>query len=314
MRFQIVFQLLVALSNVPYFALGATITAAPIPLVRRQGGSGSPSCSGFYSAEESCAATTTGFTNLAFDQQASCLCYSSSVWAPSIYDDYVETCVEYLSTASPSFYSSVLGGSTSPTAPCAELAASSNSSGTRTGSAGPLKTSSASYDANAAACTSWDAIAVACSQETSSFNALPFSVEASCLCYSGASYAPSIYDGYWGSCLSFYKTANSTFYSSQLGGDNVAKTPCAAEGNVRGGSSTTGTASSGATPSASASSGPTITSASVQQTASTPPSSMVLTTTEPSATGSSSSGAATFGKVDIAVAASAGLIAFLFVV
>jgi hypothetical protein len=52
-----------------------------------------------------------------------------------------------------------------------------------------------------------------------SFSALPFTIEASCLCYAGIStYAPSIFDGYWASCLDYYQTASPAFYSSSLQG------------------------------------------------------------------------------------------------
>ena len=288
-------QHLIALSTITHAASATFITAAPNLLAKRQDGSESPSCAGFYSAENSCASATVDFTSLAFSQQASCLCYSGSSYAPSIYDGYVSTCVAYLSTASPSFYSTVLGGTGFPTAPCAELASPSS------GGSAPLVTSSASYDANAAACASWDAIQVSCSKETSSFEALSFSVEASCLCYSASTYVPSIYDGLWGSCLAFFKTANATFYSQSLGGDNEPRTPCAAVGNVMSGPTMTGTASSSAMPSSSASSGPAITSASAQQTSNLPQSSTVLTTTEPSATAAGSSGAMAIARINIAL-------------
>ncbi len=304
MYFQKSLQYLPVLSTIAHATAASFITATPNLLAKRQDGSGSPSCAGFYSAENSCASATADFTSLAFSQQASCLCYSGSSYAPSIYDGYVSTCVAYLSTASPSFYSTDLGGTGFPTAPCAELASPTS------GGTAPLVTSSASYDANAAACASWDAVQVSCSKETSSFEALSFSVEASCLCYSASTYAPSIYDGLWGSCLAFYKTANSTFYSQSLGGDAEPRTPCAAVGNVMSSPSMTGIASSSATISPSASSGPAITSASAQQTSITPPSSTVLTTTEPSATGSSSSGAVPVGEINVALGALAGLAAF----
>jgi hypothetical protein len=74
-----------------------------------------------------------------------------------------------------------------------------------------------------------------------SFSALPFTTEASCLCYTGIStYAPSIFDGYWALCLDYYKTASPVFYSSNLHGDTVTRTPCAAAGNVLGTAAATG--------------------------------------------------------------------------
>jgi hypothetical protein len=81
--------------------------------------------------------------------------------------------------------------------------------------------------------------------DISSFSALPFTTEASCLCYTGIStYAPSIFDGYWASCLDYFQTASPAFYSSNLHGDTVTRTPCAAAGNVLGTAAATGGVSS----------------------------------------------------------------------
>jgi hypothetical protein len=74
---------------------------------------------------------------------------------------------------------------------------------------------------------------------------MPFTTEASCLCYTGIStYAPSIFDGYWASCLDYYQTASPAFYSSSLQGDTLTRTPCAAAGNVLDTAAATGGVSS----------------------------------------------------------------------
>jgi hypothetical protein len=66
-----------------------------------------------------------------------------------------------------------------------------------------------------------------------SFSALPFTTEASCLCYTGISiYAPSIFGGFWASCLDYYQIASPAFYSSNLHGDTLTRTPYAAARNV----------------------------------------------------------------------------------
>jgi hypothetical protein len=82
------------------------ITAAPaIHLLQaRQGASadpGSTSCDVWYNTEASCTAATPGFLSLAFTDEASCLCYSSTVWQPSKFDNAFQTCLSHLSTASP---------------------------------------------------------------------------------------------------------------------------------------------------------------------------------------------------------------------
>lgn len=123
----------------------------------------------------------------------------------------------------------------------------------------PRQTSSTTtFDANVAACSSYSSIFGSCAAGTSSFQNLPFSSEASCLCYTASNtYAPSIYDGYLGSCLNYYQTASPQYYSQTLSGDSLTRTPCAAAGNVLGTSAATGVASEAVASSSSATSGAT---------------------------------------------------------
>lgn len=108
----------------------------------------------------------------------------------------------------------------------------------------PRQTSSSAFDANVAACSSYSSLASSCAAATPSFAQLAFSSEAGCLCYTASStYAPSIYDGYWGSCLNYYQTASPEYYSQSLSGDMLPRTPCAAAGNVLGTSAATGVVS-----------------------------------------------------------------------
>jgi len=101
-----------------------------------------------------------------------------------------------------------------------------------------------SFDPNYAACTSYSAIQSSCAAAVSSFAALPFSQEASCLCYTSTStWAPNFYDGLYGSCINYYQTASPSIYSSSFTGAEATRTPCAAAGNVRGESAVTGPAS-----------------------------------------------------------------------
>src|SRR5436305_1645921 len=73
------------------------ITAAPNlhPVVARQGTAGSPSCNAFYSVVGVCTAATSNLLDLPFTVEASCLCYSSSIWQPSIYDNALAICLSY---------------------------------------------------------------------------------------------------------------------------------------------------------------------------------------------------------------------------
>ena len=42
---------------------------------------------------------TTSFTHLDDAEQASCLCYSGSIWAPNLFDGYESGCIAWASTA-----------------------------------------------------------------------------------------------------------------------------------------------------------------------------------------------------------------------
>jgi len=105
--------------------------------------------------------------------------------------------------------------------------------------------SSSTFDANIAACSSYSSLQASCAAATTSFTHLPFSSEATCLCYTDTStFAPSIYDGWWDSCLNYYQTASPSYYSHSLSGDTLTRTPCAAAGNVMGTAAATGVVSS----------------------------------------------------------------------
>ena len=71
-----------------------------------------------------CNSLTPGFVSLTdFSLQAPCLCYSSTSWAPSIYDGYHSSCLNWYSTADPSDYFSITAEGTAPpvTAPCQKV-------------------------------------------------------------------------------------------------------------------------------------------------------------------------------------------------
>src|ERR1700722_11496915 len=90
----------------PTFTEAITVAANLRPLLPRQNSDpGSTSCDPWFSIGDSCTAQTSNFVNLAFSVQASCLCYSGTVWQPSIFDGDLDTCLQHLSTASPSAYS-----------------------------------------------------------------------------------------------------------------------------------------------------------------------------------------------------------------
>ena len=77
-------------------------------------------CSSLSSAIKSCAIKSSGFFDSPFLDQASCLCYVSGSFRPSVFDDYYSSCLGYAQTAGPDIYSSIqLGESRDISTPCA---------------------------------------------------------------------------------------------------------------------------------------------------------------------------------------------------
>ncbi|CAD6442353.1 8b93a3d3-bc37-4385-9829-e4274e3280da [Sclerotinia trifoliorum] len=63
-----------------------------------------PGCALVSSTLFACESITPGFTSLLPSAQASCLCYSSSTWIPTVFDKAVQTCANFASTAVPDAY------------------------------------------------------------------------------------------------------------------------------------------------------------------------------------------------------------------
>ncbi len=176
-------------------------------LYPRKSGPNSASCKALTSFEAACASATPGFLTLDPAKQYSCLCFTSSTFAPSVYQNYHDGCLSYLSTASPALYSSI-GGHDLPPDYCV--------------SASQALATTAAY---VAACSSWDSLVSSCAALTPSFTHLSFSRQARCLCHvSSSTYA---YDGYFASCLQYFSLVEPRQWS-QAGGQNAVTTPCAA--------------------------------------------------------------------------------------
>lgn len=236
-------------------------------------------------------------------------------WQPSVFDNDWDTCLQHLSAASPTAYSA-LGGDSVPTNPyflagnvvANTAAAAAAGTGAATTSASLLTsnpTATSSQDANDLACLSWKAIQNSCSAAVPSFTALPFSVEASCVCYESSTYRGSVYDALWGSCLNHFSTASPVFYSSTLGGDTVERTPCGAEASFTATSVVESVISSAVVNSAGSGAAATAPGSTVSQTTT------ALTTTEP--TGTTNNAATVVGRGGYFVIMLAELLALLFV-
>ena len=81
---------------------------------------GSSACAQLRSQYSACTSNFPGiWATLAFTQQASCLCYTSTtLYAPTFYDSTYALCVSYLSAFSSADYSSLYGDSAVPTNLC----------------------------------------------------------------------------------------------------------------------------------------------------------------------------------------------------
>lgn len=65
-------------------------------------------CVSFEAAFLACEDATSGFTSEPFATKASCLCYSSSTWVPSVFDGEWSSCLGFYSTSSPAYYTSLV--------------------------------------------------------------------------------------------------------------------------------------------------------------------------------------------------------------
>lgn len=178
-------------------------------------------------------------TATAFYLSAPCLCYSSSAWAPSIFDNAHTRCYSYLSTASPQYVASatsVLGGPI-PSAPCSQVGNLLQASTTATETSLFI---SQTTDVNYQACNVVQNAARYCQSMTPAFSTMTDPKEqASCLCYSGFLWKPTLFDNAWGSCLKFYSTGAVSQYTAlanRPGG--ITSAPCALAGDVRAGATT----------------------------------------------------------------------------
>src|SRR4051812_25090770 len=146
------------LSFIPLLMLPASadpITQGPtLPaVVARQDTGNFSSCSTFYGIVTSCSAATSNFFNLPFSVGASCLCYSSSIWQPTIYDNALSTCLGYLSTADPAYYSSLASNGVQ-SVPCEAV-----------GDVATMTNPAGRFDPNSIACSSWYSMEASCSSK-----------------------------------------------------------------------------------------------------------------------------------------------------
>jgi hypothetical protein len=171
-----------------------------------------------------CCSLTPDFTDLSATLQAPCLCYSSSSWDPTLFDNAVESCASYASTAIPSAYAPIaslqgfcssVGNINYP----ASISATTTTTGTITSSA-TLSNS---------ACELVNSAIDACTQLTPGFSTMNATDQALCLCYvSTSTWTPNLFDSAVSSCAQFAQTAASSIYLQY----STLEGFCSAVGNI----------------------------------------------------------------------------------
>jgi hypothetical protein len=81
-------------------------------------------------------------------------------------------------------------------------------------------------------CNAFTSIFASCTSATPGITDLPFSVAASCFCYSSSIWKPSAYDGAVATCLAYFSTADPAYYSSLSESGGIQTTQCQEVGNV----------------------------------------------------------------------------------
>lgn len=177
---------------------------------------------------------------------AGCLCYSSSSWAPQIFDGAVSSCADYAQTALPSnvyslasafegFCTSVGDYQNSPSpaartsasgAPATSASAARSSSAAATTSPKPTAvatTRSAVASGSASASGSVDIFTNSacsylsfafsfCDSASPGFSTMDASSRAPCLCYSSTKWSPDGFDGPVETCADYLSTAAPSLY------------------------------------------------------------------------------------------------------
>lgn len=184
-------------------------------------------CSFFFDAIEFCSSVSPGWISMAPSRQATCLCYSSTSWAPTLFDGAASTCASYAKTADPADYSVISElqgfcssvGNVKPASisvSTTRLSASSAFQSTSVGSASsPLitsapKTSSTTLNPG---CSTVDFALSYCSSVSPGFLSMDVSEQAPCLCYSSSSFNPAFFDSAVQTCANYVSTAAPDLYT-----------------------------------------------------------------------------------------------------
>lgn len=197
-----------------------------------------------------CESATPGFLNIDPISEAPCLCYSSTVWYPNVFDEAVYTCAGYAFSEYPSsvytalldwegFCSSV--GTVNFGAPATTPAQTTPISATLhlTPASVTTAAASASVDIFTNPGCSWLGVAISyCNSVSPGFTTYDPTSQAPCLCYSSTAWAPNSFDGPVLTCANYVSTAAPQSLSIITPFEGF----CSSVGNVLGGAAATTTA------------------------------------------------------------------------
>ncbi|KAF7958304.1 hypothetical protein EAE96_001855 [Botrytis aclada] len=162
-----------------------------------------PGCALVSSTLFKCESISPGFTSLVPSAQAQCLCYDSSKWVPTIFDNAVQTCANFASTAVPSAYPAFVN-----------LEGFCGNVGNVIMTTGPATISPITTPESSSTTPTIHSVIPACYAALSliqscvgllpGFMTLGPSQQASCLCYTSVtSWIPKSFDNAMGTCSQF---------------------------------------------------------------------------------------------------------------
>jgi hypothetical protein len=214
----------------PTFPETTTIPPPPAQLLQQNS-----ACNLVGQAIAICNTLTPSFNTLQPTAQAHCLCYSSTSWRPSIFDNAVKTCADYAFTAAPGAYNPLANlegfcqgigdvnqqDVPTPVFSLTTMYQSIQSSGMS------MSISMSAFSGQP--CNAVNSMLIDCSSSFNGFWSLQPSDRAKCLCYvSASSWCPTAFDNAVQTCEAFAMTAAPSVYAavSSLGGF------CASVGDV----------------------------------------------------------------------------------
>ncbi|QSZ36357.1 hypothetical protein DSL72_006233 [Monilinia vaccinii-corymbosi] len=191
-------------------------TTAPAAVLQQNAG-----CVLVSSTLFACESISPGFTSFVPSAQASCLCYSSSTWIPTIFDHAVQTCANFASTAAPSAYPAFVNLEGF----CGNLGNIQNSSGPATAATTTTTTTTTTTSTSMTsgsrvpevsigavpACSTALSLIQLCVGRVPGFMNLGPTEKAACLCYASAtSWIPTSFDGAVETCSQHAQSAGAS--------------------------------------------------------------------------------------------------------